>query len=45
MLAQFYQRLGFVPVAISDLPPALHRKFRVSNEIARLLRLPLHHMR
>jgi hypothetical protein len=45
MLAQFYQRLGFVPVEIPDLPPALRRKFGVSNAIARLLRLPLHQMR
>jgi amino-acid N-acetyltransferase len=45
MLAQFYQRLGFVPVELSDLPPALRRKFGFSHAIARLLRLPLHQMR
>lgn len=54
MLARFYQRLGFVPVAmvgdrsqgtIADLPPALRRKFGFSHAIARLLRLPLYQLR
>jgi amino-acid N-acetyltransferase len=43
-LASFYQRLGFVPVGLDELPPALRRKFGWSGAIARLLRLPLHQM-
>lgn len=43
-LATFYQRLGFVPVAVAVVPPGLRRKFGFSAAIARLLRLPLHHM-
>ena len=43
-LAAFYQRLGFVMVERSALPPALQRKFGLSSEIARLFRLPLHQM-
>ncbi len=43
-LAAFYQRLGFVPVAVAAVPPGLRRKFGFSAAIARLLRLPLHQM-
>ena len=43
-LADFYQRLGFVPVAVTALPPGLQRKFGFSAAIARLLRLPLYQM-
>lgn len=40
-LANFYQRLGFVPTAWQDLPQALQRKFGTSRLLAGLLRLPL----
>lgn len=40
-LAQFYQRLGFVPVTLSEIPRSLQRKFRTSQWVARLLNLPL----
>jgi amino-acid N-acetyltransferase len=43
-LATFYQRLGFVPVNLDEVPPALRRKFGVSRAIARLFRLPLHQL-
>ena len=43
-LATFYQRLGFVPVAVGALPSGLQRKFRFSAAIAQLLRLPLYQM-
>ncbi len=39
-LAQFYQRLGFTPVAWSDLPAALQRKFALTC-LGRALGLPL----
>ncbi|GAB4378560.1 MAG: hypothetical protein Kow00121_30690 [Elainellaceae cyanobacterium] len=40
-LANFYQRLGFVPASWQDLPPSLQRKFGTSKFVAGLLRLPL----
>ena len=43
-LKHFYETLGFVPVAFSDLPPAIQRKFKLSTRVAAVLRLPLHQM-
>ncbi|MEL6381584.1 MAG: GNAT family N-acetyltransferase [Cyanobacteria bacterium J06626_18] len=43
-LADFYERLGFVPIAVTALPRGLKRKFGFSAAIARLLRLPLYQM-
>lgn len=40
-LANFYQRLGFVPVSWQDLPKSLQRKFGLSKTVAGLLGLPL----
>lgn len=40
-LANFYQRLGFVPTSWEDLPQSLQRKFGTSRVVAGLLRLPL----
>lgn len=40
-LANFYQRLGFVPTSWQDLPRSLQRKFGASKFVAGFLRLPL----
>lgn len=40
-LANYYQRLGFVPATWQDLPRSLQRKFGTSRFVAGLLRLPL----
>jgi len=40
-LAQFYHRLGFVPVSWQTLPIPLKRKFGLSKLISKVLRLPL----
>lgn len=40
-LAQFYQRLGFVPVTLAEIPRTLQRKFRTSQRVAGLFNLPL----
>ncbi|MBD2028320.1 GNAT family N-acetyltransferase [Leptolyngbya sp. FACHB-711] len=40
-LVNFYQRLGFVPVAWQDLPQSLKRKYGISEFVAGLFRLPL----
>ena len=44
-LAAFYQQLGFIPLRGTELPPALRRKFGISQAIARILHLPLYQMR
>ena len=44
-LANFYERLGFVPTCWQDLPRSLQRKFGTSQFVARLLRLPLRLLR
>ncbi|MBD0269464.1 MAG: GNAT family N-acetyltransferase [Cyanobacteria bacterium Co-bin8] len=41
-LAHFYYRLSFKPAIWDTMPPALQRKFRLSQRISRWLRLPLH---
>ena len=40
-LANFYKRLGFVPIAWRELPPPLKFKFGLSTLGKKLLRLPL----
>lgn len=40
-LADFYKRLGFVPIPWQDLPQSLQRKFGTSKFLARLFQLPL----
>jgi amino-acid N-acetyltransferase len=40
-LAQFYQRLGFVPVSWQELPRSLKWKFGLSTLGARVLRIPI----
>lgn len=44
-LANFYQRLGFVPTAWQNLPRSLQRKFGTSKFVAGLLQLPLRLLR
>ncbi|NMF82049.1 GNAT family N-acetyltransferase [Nodosilinea sp. P-1105] len=43
-LAQFYRRVGFVPIGDKELPQGLRRKFGLSGAIARRLHLPLYQM-
>jgi amino-acid N-acetyltransferase len=43
--AQFYRQLGFETVENETFPPALRRKFGVSQAIAQLFQLPLYQMR
>lgn len=40
-LVQFYTRFGFVPVVWEELPPAMKRKFRLSNFAARVFHVPV----
>lgn len=40
-LVQFYQRLGFTPVAWHILPPSLKRKFGITKMAATVFRLPI----
>ncbi|MBD0336938.1 MAG: GNAT family N-acetyltransferase, partial [Cyanobacteria bacterium Co-bin13] len=44
-LAHFYRRQGFEPATWEAMPPALQRKFRLSHQVSRWLRLPLHILR
>jgi amino-acid N-acetyltransferase len=44
-LANFYQRLGFVPACWQELPRSLQRKFGTSKFVAGVLRLPLQVLR
>ncbi len=43
-LRKFYERLGFVEVNLSQLPPLMQKKFTLTSRIAKWLRLPLHIM-
>ncbi len=40
-LARFYQQLGFVPISWQELPPALRRKFGLSQLGRMILKLPI----
>lgn len=40
-LAQFYTKLGFVPVEVDELPQPLKKKFGLSFLATKILRLPL----
>jgi amino-acid N-acetyltransferase len=40
-LVKFYQSLGFVKTELSQLPPALKRKFALTNRLAQTFQLPL----
>ncbi|MBW4632412.1 MAG: GNAT family N-acetyltransferase [Iphinoe sp. HA4291-MV1] len=40
-LAQYYSRLGFMPISFEDLPPSLKRKFGLSQLGKRLIGVPV----
>ncbi|MEM9161695.1 MAG: GNAT family N-acetyltransferase [Cyanobacteria bacterium P01_F01_bin.4] len=43
-LKRFYKKLGFIPVTVTDMPPAMQRKFSFTASVAARLRLPLYQM-
>lgn len=43
-LKRFYEKLGFAPVKVTDMPTAVQRKFSLTASVAARFRLPLYQM-